>query len=402
MENPSIRILLADNDPNYRGALAKFFSKYPDFEVYEASNGEEGMRVARDVEPDLILSDYALPVMSGLEFCRHVKNTPVTSSAIFLFLAHSEEEKHKVSAFECGADDYIEKSTPPVILTNKITAFLRIKRLQNELVDEKKKLSEANQDLERNFRELTQILLKIIDVRVPGAADRARAAKESARYVCRKIGIPEQETNKILFGAQLYEIGKIGLPDTIADKNKTNMVMNDRSIYNQHPVIGSLIITTISGYKIAADAIYHQYENFDGSGTPNGLIGNEIPAGARVLRGIVLQSDLCRAGYGREDILREIRQSANRILDPAVASLLAEYIVETDREFARNKCKISLEELRPGMTVAEDIYASSGVKLIPRNVRLQDRMIEVLIQRNTTDPIIGGVYVLVGGNRAKV
>jgi putative two-component system response regulator len=396
MENPVVRILLVDDDSNFRGIFAKFFARYPGFEIHEAGNGQEGLYKARDILPDLILSDYDMPVLDGMEFCRHIRNTPETASAFFLFLTAEKDEKLKVQAFECGADDYIEKSTPPVILTSKIRAFLRIKQLQNELVDEKEKLAGANQILERNFKELTQILLKIIDVRVPGAADRAQAAKETARFICRKMGTDDEETGRILFGAQLHEIGKIGLPDTIADKSKNSMVMNDRSIYNQHPVIGSLIISTISGFKTSADAIYHQYENFDGTGTPEGLIGNEIPPGARILRGIVLQSDLCRSGYGRDDILSEIRQSANRILDPTVASSLAQYIVENDREFAANKCKIALDELKPGMVIAEDVYAASGVKLIPKHVRIQDRMIQVLMDRNDTDPIIGGVYVMIG------
>jgi response regulator RpfG family c-di-GMP phosphodiesterase len=393
---PAIRILLVDNDENVRRVFARFFSRYPGFEVYEASNGEEATLRSRAVEPDLILSDHQVPAVDGLELCRRVRSMPETNSSIFLFLTNQKDEQFKVEAFQRGADDCIEKTTPPIILTHKIQAFIRIKLLQNELLAEKKIIAETNRTLERNFKELTQILLKIIDVRVPGAADRASAAKGSARFICKKMGVEEEETDKILFGAQLHEIGKIGLPDTIADKSKYNMVMNDRSIYNQHPVIGSLIISTISGYKIASDAIYHQYENFDGSGTPEGLMGNEIPKGARIIRGIVLQGDLCRSGSGRDDILREIRQSANRILDPLVASSLVEYILENDREFARNKCKISLEELKPGMVIAEDIYGSSGVKLLPRHVRIQDRMIEVLIERNEVDPILGGVYVVVG------
>ncbi len=396
MENPSVRILLVDSDANFRGLLAKFFSRYPGFEVHEASNSDEATWRVRDIGPDLVLSDYEIPVVDGLEFCRRIRSMPETRSAIFLFLTLKKDEQFQVEAFQSGADDCIEKTVPPIILTHKIQAFIRIKQLQNELIAEKRRIAEANKKLERNFKELTQILLKIIDVRVPGAADRGLAAKKSASYMCRKMNIDEDETEKILFGAQLHEIGKIGLPDTIADKAKYNMVMNDRSIYNQHPVIGSLIVSTISGYKTASDAIYHQYENFDGSGTPNGLIGNEIPRGARIIRGIVFQGDLCRAGSGRDDILREIRQSANRILDPMVASSLVEHIVENDREFARNKCKIALEELRVGMVIAEDVYASSGVKLLPRNVRIQERMIEVLLERNETDPIIGGVYVVIG------
>jgi len=396
MESPVVRILLVDDDANFRGVFAKFFARYPGFEIYEAGNGEEGFHRAKDIRPDLILSDYDMPVLDGMEFCRRVRNTSEIASAFFLFLTAEKDEKLKVQAFECGADDYIEKATPPVILTSKIRAFLRIKQLQNEVVDEKEKLAEANRTLERNFKELTQILLKIIDVRVPGAADRARAARDAARFICKKMEIDDEETSRITFGAQLHEIGKIGLPDTIADKSKNNMVMNDSSIYNHHPVIGSLIISTISGFKTSADAIYHQYENYDGSGTPEGLIGNEIPPGARILRGIVLQSDLCRSGHARDDILHEIRQSANRILDPMVASSLAEHIIENDREFAASKCKIALEELKPGMVIAEDIYAASGIKLIPRNVKIQERMIRVLMDRNDSDPIIGGVYVTIG------
>ncbi|MEN6616376.1 MAG: response regulator, partial [Syntrophorhabdus sp.] len=126
MVNPSIRILLVDNDSHYREALLKYFSKYPDFAIYEASNGNEGINTARQVEPDLILSEYEIPVLNGLEFCRRIRNTPETRSAIFIFLAHSKDDKDKVAAFQYGADDYIQKSTPPVILTSKITAFLRI------------------------------------------------------------------------------------------------------------------------------------------------------------------------------------------------------------------------------------------------------------------------------------
>lgn len=397
MENPSVRILLVDNDDNFRGLFAKFFGRYPGFAVHEASNGEEAAQRARDVEPDLILSDHGMPAVDGLELCRRIRNMPETKASIFLFLTFQKDDQFKTEAFQSGADDCIEKTTPPIILTHKIQAFIRIKQLQNELLAEKKRIVETNRKLERNFKELTQILLKIIDVRVPGAADRAKAARDTARFICRKMNIRnEEEIDKILFGAQLHEIGKIGLPDTIADKTKVAMVMHDRSIYNQHPVIGSLIISTISGYKTSSDAIYYQYENFDGSGTPDGLMGNEIPRGARIIRGIVLQSDLCRAGSGRDDILREIRQSANRILDPEVASSLVEHIIENDREFARDKCKIGLEELQAGMVIAEDIYAASGVKLIPKNVRLQDRMIQVLMERNQSDPIIGGVYVVIG------
>ena len=65
MGNPVVRILLVDDDSKFRGVFAKFFARYPDFEIYEAANGQEGLYKARDILPDLILSDYDMPLLDG-------------------------------------------------------------------------------------------------------------------------------------------------------------------------------------------------------------------------------------------------------------------------------------------------------------------------------------------------
>jgi putative two-component system response regulator len=283
-----IKILLVDDDPVFRNAIGKYLSKYPTFDVYEASDGEEGLRRALEVKPDLIISDYYMPKTDGIEFCRKVKGNPELSSAIFILLTIEKEVFHKIKGLEQGADDYIEKSTSAAVLMSKIKAFLRIKQLQNELQEEKDKLADANALLERNFKELTSILLKIIDFRVPGAADRAWEAKEAVEYICGRLEIRNSEKKKIIFGTLLHEIGKVGLPDHLVDKNRNGVSMEERIAFNQYPVIGSMITSTISGFKDAANAIYYQYENYDGSGQPEGLLGEEIPIGARILRAIVM------------------------------------------------------------------------------------------------------------------
>ncbi|HEX2965214.1 MAG TPA: HD domain-containing phosphohydrolase, partial [Syntrophorhabdaceae bacterium] len=292
-----------------------------------------------------------------------------------------------------GADDYIEKTTSPVVLTSKIQAFLRIKQLQKELQVEKDKLFHANEILERNFSELTTILLRGIDLRLPGAADRAATAKKIAEHVCEKLNTPEDIRQKIVFGAQLHEIGKIALPDHVADKTLDTVGPSEKALFQQYPVIGSTIISAISGFKPATDSILRQLENYDGSGTPDGLIADEIFIGGRILRAIVYQEDLFRRGYPKSEIIDSIRQSANKVIAPSIATYLAEFIIESDRDFSDTRCKLRVEELQAGMIVAEDVFASSGVKLIPKGVRLQEHMLQVLMERNNRDPIIGGIYV---------
>jgi len=399
IEMSPIRILLVDDEPLFRKMLSTFFSKYPGFEIFEAENGKEGLRLALERKPDLIISDYYMPVLDGIELCRRVKSIPELASIIFLILTVEKAVDHQVKAFEYGADDYIEKTTSPVVLTSKIRAFLRIKQLQKELRIEKDKFVEANIVLERNFTELTAILLKIVDLRLPGAADRAGMAKLIAEHICEKLDIPDDIKQKIVFGAQLHEIGKIALPDNIADKSLDTVSPAEKATFNQYPVIGSSIVSAISGFKSASDAIYRQLENYDGSGTPEGLIADEIFIGGKIIRSIVFQEELFKKGHPKEEIIQEIRQSANKLIAPSIATFLAEFIIESDKDFSINKYKVRIGELEAGMVIAEDVYAASGVKLIPKGIKLQEHMLQVLMERNSRDPIIGGVYVLKAGNK---
>jgi response regulator RpfG family c-di-GMP phosphodiesterase len=217
--------------------------------------------------------------------------------------------------------------------------------------------------------------------------------KHIAQRICEKMDMSEDIKEKIVFGAQLHEIGRIGLPDNMANKSLGTISLSEKAMFNQYPIIGSQIVSAVSGFQSAVDTICHQFENYDGTGTPDRLMAEEIPLGARILRAIVLQEELSKAGHPKEEVIREIRQSANKILDPFIATSLGEFIIENDKDFSTIKYKIRIEELEAGMIIAEDVYAISGVKLLPKGTKLLEHMLQVLMERNNRDPIIGGVYI---------
>ncbi len=387
------KVLLVDDDP----VALKFFSvllgREQDIELYKAMDVDGGITILNEEKPDMIISDYYMPGKDGFEFCQYVKAKPDPNGPIFILLTAEAEVAKKVQGLDTGADDYIEKTVAPSVFLSKVRAFLRIKSLQDELVEERRNLAAANEQLERNFRELVAIFLKIIEINVPGASDRAQVARSAAEYIAEKLGLDREEKRKIVFGATLHEIGKIGLPDRLVKEQKRNLSAPDRDVFNQYIVIGSMIIETISGFKDAARDVLHQLENFDGSGLPDGLMRNEISIGARIIRAIVFQEELYNSGYSTEEVKREIKEAINRILDPQVASELVQFLISNDAQFSYDKLKLDVSQLRPDMTVAEDIYSSSGVKLLPRGTLLQERLLQLLVERNDKDPIIGGVCV---------
>ena len=173
------------------------------------------------------------------------------------------------------------------LLLPKVRSLLRTRDWQQDLWEEERRLSQTNGLLERNFKEMTAILLKILDIRIPGASDRAEMAKAMADFSRTDSLLDDESRRQTLFAALLHEMGKIGLPDDVVCKHYCTLPTALLPVYQQYATVGSMIISTITGYKESAEAVYHQLENYDGSGFPAALMGEEIPSARASFRAIV-------------------------------------------------------------------------------------------------------------------
>ena len=393
------KILAVDDDPTSLTLITKALSTDQTWEVKGAKDAREGVQLTHQFKPDLIISDYYMPEMDGFEFCRYVKGNPKLDSTLFMLLTGETEVSKKVTGLEQGADDYMEKPFSNRLLVSKVKALLRIKHLQDELREEKEELTRAMERLEKNLEEGTSLLLQILETRIPGTSDRARMAGSVAEYMVSRLNLGEVEKKKIIFGALLHEVGKVGLPDGIIEKDARSLLPEDRKIFYQYPVMGAMLVSTISGFKRSAQDIEHQLENYDGTGIPEQLKGEEIPLGAKILRAVVFLESFLKTSLPMEEILQQIRLSINRALDPQMAAYLEDFLVENDKSFSSSRHKVRLEELKVGMVVAEDVYTLSGFKLLPRGFRLQERILQLLIDHSYSDPILGGVYIYCEGTQ---
>jgi len=92
-------------------------------------------------------------------------------------------------------------------------------------------------------------------------------------------------------------------------------------------------------------------------------------------------------------VIDHIKESLNKTLDPSIADHLIDFLEERDQSLLIKKSRLTIDELKTGMILAEDVYSTSGIKLLPMGVTLQEKMIKILAERNSADPIIGGIYV---------
>lgn len=387
------RILVVDEGQERHGALAGILSREEMFEVSLVNDWRQGMLLSQEVKADAILCDGSMPWPDVLQFCRSIRGNPGLESTVFIVVGPSCGIEEKEQGLEAGIDDWVEKSVPVSLITGKIKAWLRTRGLYNACARKCEVLSEENKNLLTNFKELTVILVKIIDNYLPGISERAKTAKSIAEYISGQLNLEGEEKQKVLFGALLHEIGKVGLSQEIAGKDYHSLNIAERETFSHHPAIGSMIISSVTGFKDSANAIYHQLENYDGSGIPDGLMGGEISLGAKIIRAIVFQEELFKAGFSTEGVIGYVKASLNKVLDPSIADHLINFLEERDKSMFANKLRVSLDELKAGMTLGEDVYSANGIKLLPKGVILQEKMINILIERSSVDPIIGGIYV---------
>lgn len=207
------RVLIVDDSRLQRRILTASFKNWG-FEVVEAESGEEALDICRVEPPDLIVSDWIMPGLSGVELCRALRDEEFDFYIYFIMVA-SKSEKHEIAeALDSGADDYLHKPVSSDELRARITAGERILRVQRALFEkdraysprnvnseyyEKKKRIEANRA--EIFLVARSILLQATDFReqVRVKNDMDPDIRESALLFLDRIRSDAEEISDLLF-----------------------------------------------------------------------------------------------------------------------------------------------------------------------------------------------------------
>lgn len=136
MSTAKQKILIVDDEPDIL-ELVEYNLKKEGYQVFVASNGQDGIAVARKVHPDLIILDIMMPKMDGIEACRLMRAIPEFKNTFMVFLTARSEEYSEIAGFNVGADDYIAKPIKPRALVSRINAILR-RNVSNDEISENK------------------------------------------------------------------------------------------------------------------------------------------------------------------------------------------------------------------------------------------------------------------------
>jgi HD-GYP domain-containing protein (c-di-GMP phosphodiesterase class II) len=204
-----------------------------------------------------------------------------------------------------------------------------------------------------------------------------------------QLGAAERQTLEI--SAWLHDIGLIGVPRHIIKAWETSPEsVNDaeRALLHQHPILGQELVEFGHHLVDVGKIIRAHHENFDGSGYPDGLRGEEIPWLARILAVAVAYAGSRRDGESTIETIKELKGQA---FDPEAVRVFLRCLPQA--MVPRRQREVLLAELRAGMVVAGGIYNANGLLLVPEGQRLTETAIDKLNNHNRINPISQSLLV---------
>ncbi len=395
----TLNFLVIDDDKptiaNIRAILTKAF---PNAGLLIAVNGKEAWDIIQKQPIDIVIADYDIPEINGLELCKKVRFIPKLRGIYYILITGYVDKELKIKALETCVDDFINKPIEYEEFIAHLRSGIRILRLQKKVLEENKVLNELAQALERQIEDTKELAVRFLTLRIPSVGEIVQKVATGSVWIAKLTeNFSEDELEDIEFSSHLVYVGKLCLPDELIDKPVLTDGSPTSQLMCQVPIKAKELLSNIGTLEKVANIIFHIWENFDGSGIPEKLQSWQIPPESRIIR-VVLDFEELRfyKKLSADDALEKIKQNSRRLYDPRVVLFLEQFLLEY-RELAGsiNEKPLQLQDLKEGLIVSRDIYSYSGLKLVPAGKVLNEKTIQMIISHNTTDPILGYIWVKV-------
>ncbi|WP_378954712.1 HD-GYP domain-containing protein [Pelosinus sp. sgz500959] len=311
-------ILVVDDVPANIDVLSEILR--PTYQVKVVTNGVMALKVAMAPQPpDLILLDIMMPGMDGYEVCRQLKSNASTRHIPVIFVSAMDEVNDETKGFELGAVDYITKPVSPSIVKARVKTHLALFD-QNRVLE--KKVKERTAEIHETRLQIIHCLGAASEYRDEETGTHISRMSQYSRLIALYAGMDLEEAELLLQAAPMHDVGKIGIPDRILLK-PGKLDKDEWEIMKTHTIIGAKIIGKHSSdiLTLARQVALTHHEKWDGTGYPNGLVGEDIPLPGR----IVMLADVFDAltsdrpykkAWSEVDAIQEIKNSSGHHFDP--------------------------------------------------------------------------------------
>lgn len=336
--NPPATILVVDDEEPLRNALARFLQRRG-YGVLTASSGPEGLERVKADRPALMLLDVRMPGMSGIDVVPEALG--LDPDLAVLMLSGVGDATTAALCMQRGAFDYLTK---PIALPDLAKAVERALRKRDTLLQEKGISTWLKEEVSRQSNELKlahhlqdelvvatlEALVNALEAKNPYFRGHSSRVAAFSATIATELGLADDLVEDVRIAGRLHDLGVIGIRDDVLEK-KGALSEPEYEQVKQHSTIGSRILSPLIHLGPVAELVRLHHERWDGSGYPDGLKGEDIPVGARVLNAAETYDALTTTRPYREKILPDeavshLQGLAGKAIDPGVVEAVAKAV----------------------------------------------------------------------------
>lgn len=321
-----IQCLVVDDQPTLLSALLGSLRALG-HQCIEASSGRQALALLESTDIDVVISDVRMPEMDGVELLERVRRA-YPDVAVIMVTGMADVET-AVGCLRRGAYDYIVKPFQLDEIHARVLQAAEKRRLVLENQRYQHHLTELVQQqalrIEELFLEGIQSIVHALEAKDPYTQGHSTRVAAYAGAVARRLGFEEDDVQLVELGAELHDVGKIGVSEAILNKRGALSEEEYRHIM-QHTVIGARIMAPLlRNVPAVLGVVRSHHERMDGRGLPDGLAGERIPLNARLVSVVdafdaMTTGRSYRPGMGPDTALRELSVNSGAQFDQRIVT----------------------------------------------------------------------------------
>jgi putative two-component system response regulator len=260
------RVLVADRDETEGALLAELLIN-AGFAVDLTRDASSVLAALSSRAPDVLLVDVDLPGQSGFEVCRRVRQNAATRLLPIILMAAPEKFDHRVEGLEAGADDVLSKPVDTRELLARARSLLRMKQYTDDL---------------DSASAILTTLASMIEGRDGNTAGHCSRMAHYATALGRALGISDSEQQILYRGAFLHDVGMLAISDFVLRKPGA-LDEHEFQLVKAHTILGDELCANLRSLQAVRPIVRWHHERLDGSGYPDGLLGDQIPLSAQIV-----------------------------------------------------------------------------------------------------------------------
>ena len=326
--NTSYKILAVDDEQGIIDSLS-IFLKRSGYSFTGITNPEEAIERIKQEHFDLLLLDFIMTPLHGDQVVEEIRKFN-KELYILLLTGHKDLAPPLETIKRLDIQGYCEKSDKFDQLLLLIESGIKSVEQMKEIKSINSKLSDTYKQLEQAYMESIQTLRYTVEAKDPytrGHSDRVSALSV---LIGQKLGLSNEDLRRLEIGGLFHDIGKIGVPDSILQK-EGKLSEDEYSEIKHHPTIGAHILSTASIFQDILPIVKHHHERFDGKGYPEQLSGEKIPYLARITAvadtfDAMTSKRSYRDSLPLDTVISEFEKCSGSQFDPKIASLFIDII----------------------------------------------------------------------------